>query len=136
MAVCPDRREEILEVDRLLKVHVGMHPVRAFLPVVCSGQADNRHMGVALIRQLPAAKLVSAHHRHHQIQQNDGRTRIVEALQGLDAVGCRRYRETFAFEHDRQHLAQVEMILDDEDAAGRVHYCPPAIRQQACRGRD
>jgi hypothetical protein len=28
------------------------------------------------------------------------------------------------------------MILDDEDAAGRVHYCPPAIQQQACRGRD
>ena len=121
MAVCPDRREEVLEVDRLLKVHVGMHPLRAFLPVVCSSQADDRYVGVALIRQLPAAELVSAHHRHHQIQQNDGRTRIVQALQCLGAVGCRRDRETFPFEHDRQHLAQVEMILDDKNPAGRVH---------------
>src|SRR5262245_55868655 len=76
-AVRADGREQLVEGDRLLDVLVGLHPPGALPTVVGGGHADHGDVGVALVGQLPAPELVASHDRHHQIEQNHRRARVM-----------------------------------------------------------
>jgi hypothetical protein len=113
--VRPDSAQQLLEVDGLLKVFIRMHAIGALLAIMYGGHADHWNVRIAHVGELSLAEFVTGHHRHHQVEENHGGTRLVEAAERFRTVAGSRHVEPFALEQDCEHLAKVNVILDDED---------------------
>jgi hypothetical protein len=113
--VTADSAEQLIEVHRLLEKFVRVEPLGALTAIVRGGHADDGHIGHCRIGELLPAKLVAAHHRHHQIEEDHRRTGKLQRLEGLGAVARGQHLEAFRLQEHGEHFAQVGVIFDDED---------------------
>jgi hypothetical protein len=118
-------RDEAIEIDRLLKILRCLQALGALGAVVRGGHANDWHVGELWLLQLPPAELVSAHHRHHQVEEDHGGPSVLQRFECLLPVRCCLHHESFGLEEDREHLPQVGMIFNNEDG---LH------ERLACRG--
>jgi hypothetical protein len=121
MAVRSDGAEQLLEVDGLLEVLIGMDPLSALLAIVCGRHADHGHVRVAGIGKLALTEFIPRHDRHHQVEQNHRRAALIETAERLGTVARRRDIEPFPLEKDREHLAQIHVVLNDENRRRTRH---------------
>ena len=108
-----DGAEEAVEVDRLLEIQVGVHAFAALAAVVRGAHADHGHIAVARVGELALPELVAAHHRHHQVEQDDGRTLLRQGTKRLGAIARSLHGIALGFEEDSEHFAQVRVVFDD-----------------------
>src|SRR5258707_4009782 len=96
------------------------------------GDHHHRDIGEFGIGSKYFQKLIPVHHRHHQVEQHQ--SRFWNAIQNLESFGsvCRRACfVTLVFEDFLQRVANVEVILDDQDRPGRIAVHRFPLNQQA-----
>ena len=109
------RGDQPIEIDGLLEVPRGLETFGALRTVVRRGHADHRDIRDIGLLQLMAPELVAAHHRHHQVEQDDVRAPMSQRVEGFPAIGRRLHVEALGLEEHREHLAQVCVIFNDEN---------------------
>src|SRR5206468_2379146 len=80
-----------------------------------------RDRGEGRIAQLPRPELLSVHHRHHEVEQDErGRRHGLQPLERLLAVRGADDPMALVLEDRDQRIAQIEIVLDDEDGRGAI----------------
>src|SRR6185295_9995502 len=101
--------------------------LRSLLQIDRAGHHRDRHTRDRGILELRPSEFLSAQPRHLQVEQHEtrdvGRTMAhgPEQMQRLETVFGADGMKPFAGEQCRQHLADVRVVFDDEDIAGRSH---------------
>ncbi len=127
----PDPRDQLLGLERLHDVVVGPglqadHDVDG---VALRGEHHDRHAGLGadLLAHVDATLA-----GQHQVEQDDVGAVGVERLQRLVAALHEVGVEALLAQHDRQHLRQGRVVVDDEHARAEVlalgHGCNLASR--------
>jgi hypothetical protein len=78
--------------------------------------AEMTTIGILLARTLAKGlrKREPVHHRHHQVQQDDGGRLRLDALERLHAVPCPRDAIPFPFEDVADGVEDVGVVVDDQ----------------------
>jgi hypothetical protein len=79
--------------------------------VALRGEHDDRHAGLTPDRP---THVDAAHAGQHQVEQDDVGTDLPERVQGPFAVGDEGRQETFAPQHDAEHLGERGIIIDHQ----------------------
>lgn len=110
---------QFLRLERLHHVVVGagleaQHDVDG---VGFRGQHHDRHTGIGA--QHPA-HVDAVHAGQHEVEEHEVRTDLPDGGQGLRPVAHHEGLETLSAQHDRQHLGERGVVVDDKDAGLHV----------------
>jgi PII-like signaling protein len=110
---------EAIEVHGLLEILGGLEARRPLRTVVSGSHADDGHVSKFRLLQLASPKLVTAHHRHHEVEQNHRGTTVLQGIKGFAAVGRCLHQEPLGLQQYSEHLPEIGVVFDDENG---LHY--------------
>lgn len=125
--MAPHGPQQGVEVQWFRESRNGAESDRARLGVRLARHDRDRNARDAGVPELRTPEFTAAQTRHRKIQKdqtgNVGRAVLQRAkqVQRLEAVFRGDDVEAFGREEARHHLARVEIVVDDEDIAGRGH---------------
>ena len=111
--VAVDRREQCVEIDRLLKEFVGDVIGAACLAGGQSGNDEDRQVRSQLI--LPFQEIPTVDRRHAEVGNHEIRFMLFNETQGLFATDRRDDAEGLARQHAAKALSYRRIVIDQQD---------------------
>ena len=111
-------RQELkkVRVERLLQHRAHAQGSCGLLRIRIPRHDDHRNAGVLRIAQLSLTELPSIHLRHHEIDDDEARTKAgVERVERLLPVVCEADVEPGLSQKEPDGLAALDLVVDDED---------------------
>ncbi len=83
--------------------------------IVPGGQAHDRDVSSARLLPLLAPELHAIHHRHHQIQQDEGRVNLVQLQEGVTPIRRGQHVEALQGQAHFEQCADVGVVIHDQN---------------------
>src|SRR5438132_147932 len=113
------RSKRSVSVEKPVAAAGGAEAPSPVLRAGVRGHDHDRDRRQGRIAQLLRPELLPVHHRHHEVEQDErGRRHGVQPIERLLAVRGADDPMTLVFEDRDERVAQVEVVLDDEDGRG------------------
>src|SRR2546426_10065079 len=120
-AAPPHLLKQVLDLERFLDAAGGAEAGGPLLRARMRRHDHDRDRRQGRIAQLLRPELLPAHHRHHEVEQDErGRRHGLQPLERLLAVRGTDDPMAFILEDRDQRIAQIEIVLDDEDGRGAI----------------
>src|SRR5512133_3946986 len=126
----PDALQDLVHPDRLRDVALRAEQLRLPLEPV-RGEDQDRDRGALRVAAHPLHDAPPVEHGHLQVEQDDARRLVGDALQRDLAVLGLLHRVTGVDEDLGEGLAEVVVVVDDEDVLARRHGALGSARRAA-----
>jgi hypothetical protein len=119
-----DHSQQVLDVERLGEEPRGAHP-EALGRLVARRHDDDGHLGVGTFVLDGPQEGGTVHDGHHHVEEDAARRVGAEHPEGLGAVGGRLDGVALVFEHQRDDIPNVRVVVHDQHALFPLHREPP-----------
>jgi hypothetical protein len=117
-----DGREQPVEVDRLPDEFADPEPCGPGGKVRLGGAQDDRYRGQVVLSHLLAPEARSVENRHGEVEQDHHRPgRRTQEPERLHSIRRLHHAEAMRPEDRRQRLAELSIVVDDENGAAAGH---------------
>ena len=127
-----ERREQVLDGDRLLNDAKRSLQGRVVVLNVFGGHHDDRHARV--LRVNPAQELAAVHDGHLNVRHDGERLHSRQRLQRRGAVRNGDDRVPFLREEVGDHLYPLPVVVDDKDHSVAIGHLPTLSKNGALHG--